>query len=513
MLLGDLATRNAKRYPNKAAIVFEEVRLTFGELNARVNCISNALLSIGLATGDRVAFLLQNSNVFLEFFFGVAKAGMIAVPLNYRLSDRELLEVIEDSDAKLLVVGLGYEETAEKISQQSKNLENYIFISESGIGHYHFNEIIRSYSSSEPVRIPSLDENSLAAIIYTGGTTGKSKGAMFTHRNFLESCANEIMGVGFRADECGLLAIPLFHISIVHILCNFYLGGTTILADRVDPKLMMETIEREKVTYTILVPTAILRLLESPDFGKYDLSTLRTIIYGGAPIPLELLKRTKKTLGDILVQVYGMTEACGTVTCLAKEDHVLEESETHNERIGSLGRALSNTEVKIVDDFGEEVPTGTVGEIVVRGPMVMQGYWKKPEITEQAMRDGWLATGDLAMMDEDGFLYLNDRKKDMIISGGENIYSKEVENVLVSHPSILEAAVVGIPDLEWGEAVKAFVILKQGCQLNADEIIEFCKRNLANYKKPKAVEFVNSLPYTSIGKVDKVALRKESLPT
>ena len=508
MLLGDLAIRNAKRYANKTALVFGEVRLTFQELNERVNSIGNALLSTGLATGDKVAFLLENSNVFLEFFFGAAKTGMVAVPLNYRLSDRELVEVIEDSDSKLLVVGLGYEEIAKKISQQSKSLKHYVFMKESGNEHYHYSEIIQSYISAEPGKMSNLDENSLAAIVYTGGTTGKSKGAMFTHRNFLESCANEIMGVGFRTDECGLLAIPLFHISIVHILCNFYLGGTTILGDRVDPKLMMETIEREKVTYTILVPTAILRLLESPDFGKYDLSTLRTIIYGGAPIPVELLKRTKKTLGDILVQVYGMTEACGTVSCLAKEDHVLEGGEPRNERIRSLGRALPNTEVKIVDDFGAEVPTGIVGEIAVRGPMVMQGYWNNPQVTKEAMRDGWLATGDMAMMDEDGFLYLNDRKKDMIISGGENIYSKEVENVLVSHPSILEAAVVGIPDPEWGEAVKAFVILKQGCEISAKEMIDYCKSNLANYKKPKAVEFVKSLPYTSIGKVDKLALRK-----
>jgi acyl-CoA synthetase (AMP-forming)/AMP-acid ligase II len=368
-----------------------------------------------------------------------------------------------------------------------------------------YEQLIADYPPDEPAADVEPDDPCI--LFYTSGTTGWPKGAIHTHRGLVAEAS--IAHRGLNPDDIVLCVMPLFHVggSAAHLIPAFSAGATMVVHRKFDETEVLEAIEKERVSYVFLVPTMILRLLEHPAFDDYDLSSLRAVGYTGAPMPVDALRRGIARFGEVFFQELGQTETLG-MTVLRREEHKLDGSPKTLRRLESVGRPLREGELRIVDDRGKDVPVGEPGEIVARTERMMQGYWRMPEETAVALRGGWLHTGDVGKMDEDGYIYLVDRKKDMIISGGENIYSREVEEVLYMHPAIFEAAVVGVPDDKWGESVKAVVVLREGMHASEEEIIEFCREHLASYKKPRSVEFCAELPKTASGKIRKDVIRE-----
>jgi len=501
--LKDLLNRNAKTYPDKTAFIFGNKRYTFKEVNQRVNSLVNALASMGVRKGDRVGLLAYNCSQYFEVF-NVAKAGMICVPLNYRSVARELVYLINNAEANTLILEKEFVNTILPIRHELVGVKNFICLDAAVENMASYEQLISSSPPDEPA--DNVEADDPCVLFYTSGTTGRPKGALHTHKSLLAEAA--AVGQNFTPDDIALCVMPFFHVagSAVYLFPAFASGATVVIHKKFEEVPILETIEREKVTYICLVPAMIIRLLERPDLDKYDLSSLHTIVYTGAPMPFEALKEGVKHFGKIFVQLLGQTETLN-LTILNKEDHNIEGSAKETKRLESVGKPPRAGEVRIIDKQGHDVPAGEVGEIVARSDRMMKEYWKLPKETAEIMKGGWLHTGDLGRMDEDGYIYIVDRKKDMIISGGENIYSREVEEVLYSHPAVQEAAVVGVPDEKWGESVKAVIVLRKGMTATEDEIINFCKEHLASYKKPKSVEFWDSLPMTGSGKIMKAEIR------
>jgi len=503
--LKELINEIVKRCPDKTAFIFENRSLTFGQVNQRINSLVNALADLGVEKGDRVGILAYNCPQYFEVF-GLAKAGRVCVPLNYRSVGRELAYLINDSDISTLILESEFIDVVESIRLELKGVRTYICLDGEAESMSSYERLIDTYRSDEPTEGVGADDP--AALYYTSGTTGHPKGAIHTHRSLMAEIA--VHHGNFGADGVALCVMPFFHVggSAAHVFPAFADGATMVIHRGFDDTEVLEAIEKQKVTYVGLVPAMIIRLLEHPGLDQYDLSSLRTIMYVGAPMPLDALRRGLDRFGEVFIQLFGQTETMN-VAVLEKEEHKLEGSAEELRRLGSAGKPLGDGEVRIVDDQGHDVPLGEAGEILARSDRMMSGYWRKPEETAETIRDGWLHMGDVGRMDEDGYIYLVDRKKDMIISGGENIYSREVEEVLYTHPAILEAAVVGVPDEKWGESVKAVVVLKGGGEASEEEIIEFCKEHLASYKKPRSVEFRESLPKTGSGKIKKGEIRED----
>ena len=501
--LKELLNKNAQTYSDKTAFIFENKRYTFKQFNQRVNSLINALTSMGVRKGDRVAILAYNCPQYFEVF-NIGKAGMICVTLNYRSVGRELVYLINNSEANTLILEKEFVNTILSIRHELGGVKNFICL-DAAVEHMaSYEQLISSFPPDEPVE--EVGEDDPVCIIYTSGTAGRPKGAIHTNKSMLA----EIM-VPHRdlsSNDVALCVMPFFHVggSAAYLFPAFAFGATIVIHKKFDEIPTLETIEREKVTYTCLVPAMIIRLLEHPDLDKYDLSSLRTIAYTGAPIPFEALRRGVERFGKIFFQLLGQTETLN-LTVLKKEDHNIEGTAKEIKRLESVGKPPGEGELRIVDEQGHDVPVGEVGEIVAHSDRIMKGYWKLPEETAETIKDGWLHTGDMGRMDEDGYIYIVDRKKDMIISGGENIYSREVEEVLYTHPAVQEATVVGAPDEKWGESVKAVIVLREGMTATEDEIINFCKEHLASYKKPKSVEFWDSLPMTGSGKIKKNEIR------
>jgi acyl-CoA synthetase (AMP-forming)/AMP-acid ligase II len=364
-----------------------------------------------------------------------------------------------------------------------------------------------------PIEVPQIriDDDEIAVQMYTSGTTGKPKGVMLTHKNLISMYMSRIIDFKLDKDDIFLSSIPYFHTGAEYALITLYIGGTLVIQRSFDPGSFLDAIEKEKVTVTGGVPAMINFLLQHMEKhpGNYNFSSLRIFAYGASPMPVTLVKKTIETFKCDIYQSYGLTEASPGVSILRPEDHIVEGPGVNTKRLASCGKEIFNVEARVVNKQAIDVEPGKVGEIIVRGDNVMKGYWKLPRETEEAIRDGWLHTGDIATIDEEGYIFIVDRKKDMIISGGENIYPREVEEVLYTHPSVLDAAVIGVPDAQWGETVKAFVVLKEGHKASEQDIIDFCKENMASYKKPKSVEFADSLPRNPIGKVLKKELREK----
>jgi long-chain acyl-CoA synthetase len=501
--LRDLLNRNARTYPDKTAFIFENKRYTFKQVNQRINSLINALASMGVRKGDRVALLAYNCSQYFEVF-NVAKAGMICVPLNYRSVAKELIYLINNAEANTLIVEKEFIDTILPIRNELVGVKNYICLDADVEGMASYEQLISSSPPDEPTE--KLETDDPSTLFYTSGTTGRPKGALHTHKSLLAEAA--AVGQNFTSADIALCVMPFFHVagSAVYLFPAFASGATVVIHKKFDETNILKTIEREKITYICLVPAMIIRLLEHPELAKYDLSSLHTIVYTGAPMPFEALKQGVKRFGKIFVQLLGQTETLN-LTILNKEDHNIEGTEKAIKRLESVGRPPKAGEVRIVDEKLKDVPVGQVGEIVAKSDRMMKEYWKMPKETAEIMKGGWLHTGDLGRMDEDGYIYIVDRKKDMIISGGENIYSREVEEALYTHPAVQEAAVVGIPDEKWGESVKAVVVLRKGVTATEEEIINFCKEHLASYKKPKSVEFWDSLPMTGSGKIMKNEIR------
>ena len=501
--LGDIPRRSAIMFPEREAAVFEDVRLTFRELNQRVNQLAHSLTGMGYQKGDRVAILAENTHKYLEVYFAAAKLGMSVTPINFRLSDSEILHIVNDSEATGMLAGDGYEERAYVLKGDLPGIKKWIALDSPVGGYLFYEELIRDASTEEPA--VEVDENEMAILMYTGGTTGLPKGVMMSHRNLMTAIVGLTLNIGFTKDDITCFILPLFHVSFWPTLSCLLMGGKSVITRKPDLGEILRLIQDEKCTHINAVPTLYGWMLQLPDLDTYDLSSLRLITYAGSPFPPETLKQCIQKMGNQFAQAYGMTEALGG-TFLGVEDHVLEGKKSR--LLASAGRPMINVDLGVADENGRLVPPNVIGEVVLKGKHVMMGYWKNPEMTAKALRDGWYHTGDMGYLDDEGYLFLVDRKADMIVTGGENVYPKETEDVLYEHPAVANAAVVSAPDQKWGERVQAVVVLKEGRAATEEELIAHCKAKLAGYKCPKSIAFWDVLPTTPIGKIIRKDIKK-----
>jgi len=507
--LGDVSREGAAVYGDRTAVVFEETRLTYRELDARVNRLANALIGLGCKRADRVAVLAENTHKYLEVYLAAGKAGLTVAPLNFRLSDTEIVHIVRDSEASVFMAGDGYEDRTLRLGEELDGVAHWIALDAASDRYLSYEDLLRDAGDEDPNL--SVDENEMAILMYTGGTTGPPKGVMLSHHNLLVSANACAAGIGLDQTDVECYVLPLFHIAVWAALCTVMAGATLVIARRPDLEVILRLIQRERCTHINLVPTLLGWMLSLPNLDDFDLSSLRVISYAGSPMAPEVLKAALRKFGAILVQGYGMTEAAPAVSFLAEEDHMPEGPRSR--LLTSAGRAAPGIEVRIVDDDDEPVAPGEIGEITVRGENVMLGYWKNPELSAETLRGGWLHTGDMGTLDRDGYLFLKDRKSDMIVTGGENVFPKETEDVLYEHPAVQECAVVSAPDARWGEKVQAVVALKAGHRVNENELMEHCKGRLARYKCPKAVEIWDALPKTPIGKILRKDVKRRFWPS
>lgn len=501
MDVGQILTLTAHKFPNRMALICEEKRMTYQAYNDRVNRLSNGLLRLGLRKGDRVAVLLFNSIPMVEIFFACAKTGGVFTPINFRFTAEEVSYIVDHSDARFFIYGEEFSGLVEMIRPRLSKVEIFISPGESAPPVLNYETFLRESQTQQPAL--SLSEKDECQLMYTSGTTGKPKGAILTHENLLWNLFNTILGREEKEGEISIVIGPLYHTAALnnHFLTRVAMAGTSILIKHFDPEKVMETIQREKVTVISGAPAAY-HLMLSVAEGRYDTRSITKCTTGASILPNETKQRLIRLFPNLsgIYDVYGCTEATPSIAILKAKDSLKKKE--------SVGPAVPFLEVRIVDEQGRDLPPGEVGEVICRGPNVMKGYYKDEEATREALRGGWLHTGDLARMDEEGFIYIVDRKKDMIVSGGENIYPREIEEILYSHPKIEDAAIVGIPDPLWGESVRAVIVLRKGETMTEKEVIEYCKSHLASYKKPKSVEFVESLPRNPSGKVLKTLLRE-----
>ncbi len=507
---GILFTWPLTRYRTHTAVIFGRHRLTYAEMDARINRLANGLISLGLRPGHKVAVLLPNGLESAASIFAIPRAGLTYVALNVRNSPREQGEMLKDSETDAVIVGQELMEAMAPVLAGVPTLKHTIVVGEGAPGRMTYQDLVRDQPPTQPEVEVDYDEH-IERIHYTSGTTGRPKGAVWTFRIGYDVIINMLsnLDIPIGPDDVNLNVGPLTHAAGLMMMTYYARGATNIILPRFDPEEVLKTIERERVTAVLLVPTMLAMVLRSPRINDYDLSSVRRIWYGTSPMPPERLKEGIKVFGPVFRQNYGMTEIPQPITFLGPEDHVVEGGPAEVRRLSSAGKPALGVELKIVGDDGDAVKPGEIGEICVRTNKLMKGYWNMPRETAEAFdEDGWFHTRDMGAFDEDGYLYIMDRKSDMIISGGFNIYPREVEDVLTAHPAVAEAVVIGVPDDLWGEAVKAMVVLKPGMRVSAEEIIQFCKDNLASYKKPQSVEFIDEVPKNSVGKVDRRALKK-----
>lgn len=502
MYLTHALHRAVRYWPDDVLTVDADRVLTTAQSVDRIARLAGALQSLRVAEGDRVAIVALNTDRHHELFYGAWWAGAVASPLNTRWSPSEIAYALNDSGSKVVLVDEAFAGIVEQLRAEVPGLEAIVYTGRGDApeGTLVYDDLV---ASAEPVADVRRSGDDLAFILYTGGTTGNAKGVMITHRSFLTSLLSyQMAGAAVRADGVTMLTGPLFHIgALLGWYSQMLLGGKLVFVPTFSPENAMRTIQEHRVTGCALVPTMIQRICEHPDFASYDLSSLEFIGYGASATPDSLLALVMKNLPQTqLVHVYGMTET-GVLTVLNGDDH------RAGRKLGSVGRASAIVELEVVDAEGSPVPPGTVGQIVTRGEHVMAGYWNKPEETAAALRDGWLQTGDGGYLDEDGYVWIADRLKDMIISGGENVYSAEVENVLAGHPAVASCAVIGLPDPEWGERVHAVLVLRAGHTTSIEEIRAFVKERIAGYKAPRSLSIVDEMPMTGTGKVLKRELR------
>ncbi|NGP04453.1 AMP-binding protein [Rhodococcus sp. 14C212] len=492
--------------PNRMALydVPNDRRITFAGLDERVRRLANGLRGLGLEKGDRVAVLTKNSIEFQELFFAVGRAGLILQPLNWRLATPSLLGLVADATPKVLITASEFRSVGEELSR-STTVDHWLEFGPGGNGTYE--ELLASSSPAEPIWTPSIGGDDPFFILYTGGTTGESKGALHSHTSAAAGMLNQTVAERVVPTDVYMLTGQMYHIPVV-LSMNYMKHGCPVVLVNFEAKQALEIIESEQVSAFLGITTMLNWMMAVENFDSYDLSSLRNIQYGGGPMPSAIVRSALEAFPCTLIQGYGQTEGT-TMSFLSQEDHLDAVNGINEHRLKSCGREGFGTTIRVVDFDGNEVPKDgrTPGEIVVRSEANMLGYWNKPDLTAQTLRDGWMWTGDVAVWDEDHYVYIVDRAKDMIISGGENIYSIQVEEAIGAHPAVLECAVIGIPDDEWGEVVKAVVVLKPGHTATEQEIIDTAKRNLASYQKPRSVDFVDALPKAPTGKIMKRDLR------
>lgn len=508
--IASLYDRTVQFFNQKTAIICGDTTYTYQEIGKNAASLGNALKKIGHKKGDRIAFLMSNCPEYIFSEYAVAKLGCIRVPLAMLLSSTDHVYMLNQSEAISLIY---HQRMTDRVLAMAPNLEtikHFICVGPDAnavpTGHLYLNQLMIDYEPNWGEEI-EIDPEDLAGIYYTGGTTGKPKGVMLSHRSWVYTILEELLEFQLSWNEIFAYATPLTHAGGCLILPVMLRGGQCVILDHFDPKLFLETVEKEKVTATFLVPTMIYLLLDYPGLRSYNLNSLKNIIYGASAIAPERLRQAVTIFGPILTQLFGQTEAPMMISCLSRDNHVVDDSERAKKIFGSAGRPTFHAEVRIVDDQGKSVAQGESGEVIVRCANVMSGYFKNPEATAEAIVDGWLHTGDIAKQDSEGFLYIVDRKKDMIVSGGFNIFPREIEDVLFEHPAVNAAAVVGIPHPKWGEEVKAVVVLNHGQEVTPEELIAFVKERKGSLMVPKTVEFWEKIPLTNLGKMDKKAIR------
>ena len=499
--------------PDRTAIVFEDRRITYTGLQDRVNRLANALAELGVAAGDRVAVLQVNSHEHVEAYFAAARLDAVYVPLNFRSRADELTHMIGDCRPRVLMVGGQYVDLIADITGDLTSVEQYVALEGHVAGWHLYDEMIAGASDEE--RFPQDDGDDLTVIMFTAGTTGSPKGVMLTHDSFSSYILSNVAPADPEVEERNILTVPMYHIAGVQaVMAGVYGGRTLIIQRQFEPEGWMSLVESERASRAMMVPTMLKMLMDHANFHDHDLSSLEVITYGAAPMPLEVIRRAIDEFpGAHFVNAFGQTETASTITALSPEDHVLEgtprDVERKLQRLSSIGKPLEDVEVRVMDEDGAPVAQGEVGEIVARGERLMKGYWHQDEATAETIRNGWLHTGDLGYFDEDGYIFLAGRARDFIKRGGEMISPEEVERVLHSHPCVEEAAIIGVPDVDWGERVRAIVVLKDGMEVDPDDVIEYCRQHLASFKKPESVVFAAALPRNAMGKVLKQELREE----
>jgi long-chain acyl-CoA synthetase len=505
--LADVPRHQAQVRPDKVALQFEGRSTTFAQFDRHTSQVARALMAEGLKKGEHIAYLGKNSDHFFELLFGAAKIGAILAPVGWRLAPPEVAYIVGDARAKLLFVG---PELVERAKQVAADLPGVRMIAmEAGESGWPQFEAWRDAQEPSDPHVP-VDEDDVALQLYTSGTTGRPKGAMLTNRNLRGNWrhpdAESLTWNTWAAEDVSLMAMPCAHIGGAGWgIVGLVNGARGVVAREFDPTMILGFIEKHRISKLFMVPAALQFVVRQPNARQIDYSCLKTILYGAAPMPLELLRECIGVFGCGFCQLYGMTETSGAVTYLPPEDHTLEGGP----RMRSAGLPMPGVEIKVVDETGASVAPGAVGEVCIRSVANMRGYWNLDEATAKTIEpDGWLHTGDAGYLDEDGYVYIHDRVKDMIITGGENVYPAEVENAIFGHPQVAEVAVIGVPDDKWGEAVKAIVAPKPGAEPDPADIIAWARERIAAYKAPKSVEFIAALPRNASGKILRRELRE-----
>ncbi len=505
----DVVREHARAQGQVIAFSYAGEDISFAEIDEGADRVANGLLALGVKPGDRVGFLGKNHPLYFEAFLGANRIGAVMTPVNWRLAAPEVAYVLDNSQARVVFVGEGFAEVLSAIRPTCPHVEQVIGIDAPDYPGSDYRIWRDGFSATPPAHSVKAEDDALQ--LYTSGTTGKPKGAVITHGSILSSRDATAAAEEMRSwqepipGDVTLLAMPCFHISGTGTGIGTLVAGTnSIVLPEYDPTKALDLIQNYNISKIFLVPAALQILLNHPKVGEVDFSRLKYVTYGASPIPLELMREAMRVMGCGFVQMYGMTETSGTIVALDPEDHVPEGSV----RMRSVGKPLAGVEIKVIDEAGNPVPAGAVGEIATRSSKNMRGYWNNPDATASTVdAEGWLRTGDAGYLDEDGYLYIHDRVKDMIISGGENVYPAEVENALYSHPKVADVAVIGVPDPKWGEAVKACVVVKAGEELTEAELIAHARTLIAGYKCPKSVDFIPALPRNPSGKILRRELR------
>ncbi|MCA1319133.1 long-chain-fatty-acid--CoA ligase [Bacillus tianshenii] len=501
MNIGMYLSQNARKVPDKLAISCEDRSYTYDQFNHEVNRLANGLQDIGLAHGDKIAFMMKNSDHFVFSYFAGAKIGAVIVPMNFRLTSSEISYILGQSEAKAVICDSEFEGIVEEAMEGSSVMKVVVVGTPKNPEHRSYHEILSENESDPDVAVTETDD---LEILYTSGTTGRPKGALFDHRRIFNVGLSMMISMGINQQERFLHIAPLFHSAQLNLflVSGVVLGATHYIHRDFHPVHTLQAIQEHRITHFFGVPAMFNFLLQVPDADRYDLSSIRRCGYGAAPMAPELVKKSMNLFkNDQFYNLCGLTEA--------GPNGILLDPNGHKNHLGKNGKPSFLTEAKVVDEAGREIEPGAVGEFILRGESIMKEYYRKPEETKATLKDGWLYTGDLATVDEEGNITLVDRKKDMIISGGENVYSIEVEEVLYEHPQVLEAAIIGLPDEVWGEAVCAVVVPHQNQVVNEEELKQFCRQKLAGYKVPRRIFIEEALPRNASGKILKYQLRQQ----
>jgi len=507
----DIIYRNALLYAEEEAFKYGMEKVTFAQFNARVNGLIHALQSMEVKKGDVLGILSWNCLEYTDVYGAAMKGGFIASPFNPRLQANELDYIINYSEANTLFVGPELVDITHSLRPRLPKVKNFISLEGPAQGMIFHRDLLSTYPKEEPV--VEVEEEDPVFLFYTSGTTGIPRGALYTHARAMDDTRRFPVALSLEHGDRHIQIMPLFHVGgTKNFWGYFFVGGSNVIMPQrsFDPRATLQAVQEEKATDIHIVPTHLAAFLALPEVDKYNLSSLKRMFYAASPMPLELLKKGMEKWGPIFMQFYGATEDGPNVTMLSKQQHdVVNRPPEEQKILTSAGFPHIGVHVRVVDDHDNDVEPGEVGEIIVKSKATMKEWWRKPEDTQETIVNGWVHTGDMGRYDEKGYIYIVDRKRDMIVSGGENIYPREIEEVLYQHPAVKEGTVIGIPDPYWVERVHGVVILKEGANVTSDELIDFCKQRIARFKVPKSIEFVDSLPKTPSGKILKRELREK----